>query len=366
MRPAFDSTKQVAAFALLLLLLLAGPWLAGKSFLPEREQIYSSTSWQFGSYPFLDQHIFHEQGDIDIAFMGSSHAWYGINTPVLQKELSRQTGREATVLTLCWFWPGNDALYFIVKDLLAHRRVKMLVFCDEQPDDTSRPQGLAKCWYRFGDGAEDIAGLPLPDRASYYASAMLGLPRNLLSLMRTNLPLDANTLQEDFYMAHYRAANPATRLGSLAIPYDVDTPAHFERFQPVTGATPADVCVYSPQNRTSFVFKGPSVKPRQLYFLRKLVALAQQHGVRLVMLHVPSMNEVNSTQIPERACWPDWLSADVRLVGVPGAKLFAGMSDREKRLLFCDPNHLNINGQEYFTPVITPTLIQLFENETNH
>jgi hypothetical protein len=38
MRPAFSSTKQAAAFALLLLVLLLSPALAGRKFLPSREQ----------------------------------------------------------------------------------------------------------------------------------------------------------------------------------------------------------------------------------------------------------------------------------------------------------------------------------------
>ena len=50
MRPAFASTKQVAAFALLLLLLLLSPALAGKKFLPPREQAYAAQGWGNGPY----------------------------------------------------------------------------------------------------------------------------------------------------------------------------------------------------------------------------------------------------------------------------------------------------------------------------
>jgi hypothetical protein len=51
MSPAFSSTRQAAAFALLLLLLLLLPALAVKSWLPPRDQIYSSLPWGAGAFP---------------------------------------------------------------------------------------------------------------------------------------------------------------------------------------------------------------------------------------------------------------------------------------------------------------------------
>jgi len=54
----------------------------------------------------------------------------------------------------------------------------------------------------------------------------------------------------------------------------------------------------------------------------------------------------------------------VALVGISPATLFEGMTDNGARKLFCDAGHLNQNGQEYFTPLITPTLLQLYDSET--
>jgi hypothetical protein len=55
----------------------------------------------------------------------------------------------------------------------------------------------------------------------------------------------------------------------------------------------------------------------------------------------------------------------VELLGIPPKKLFSGLSDEQVLKLYADPMHLNQNGQRYFTRLITPTLLQLYENSTH-
>src|ERR1017187_7687811 len=81
MRPAFASTQQTAAFALLLLLLLLSPVLAGKKFLPSREQAYATRSWGSAPFPWIQNQIFQETNAIDIVFIGSSHILQAVDTP---------------------------------------------------------------------------------------------------------------------------------------------------------------------------------------------------------------------------------------------------------------------------------------------
>src|ERR1035438_6486827 len=108
MSPGFFSPRHAVALALLLVLILLSPWLAGRSGLPPREQIYSSIPWRTGSFPYMHRQIFEEKGDIDIAFLGSSHMYNDIDTPYVQKQLSEKLGRPATVISLCWVNPGFD------------------------------------------------------------------------------------------------------------------------------------------------------------------------------------------------------------------------------------------------------------------
>jgi hypothetical protein len=362
MRPAFTSTKQAAAFALLLLVVLLLPVLVGKNLLPTREQLYASQGWTSGPYPWIYNQIFEETNAIDVLFIGSSKLYYDIDTPHVQKELSRKLGRPAVVRSICWGGPGYDALNFITQDLLEHRKVRMLVF-DEEHSKNDNIQLQAACWFRFADNYQSLQNLPIPRQCAYYLASIVGLPKNIMGLVRSNIPADLSSAPP-----HYLdAPNPATRLGSVAtrlgfspslVFYDHSP---FVVYDPQTNAQPADVCVFSQQTKENFVFKGPPVPNWQRCFGQKFAALVEAHGTKLVFLHMPVLEEVDSPVIQEREFWPATLHAGVVMMGIPPNKLFAGMTAEQVLYLFVDPLHLNQNGQNYFTWLITPSLLDIFD-----
>ena len=64
----------------------------------------------------------------------------------MQQKLEEKLGRKVVVRTIAWGGNGFDILYFIVKDLLQHRNVRMIVFYDEthlenKTNQASRPIG---------------------------------------------------------------------------------------------------------------------------------------------------------------------------------------------------------------------------------
>jgi hypothetical protein len=366
MRPAFASTQQAAAFAFLLLVLLLLPVLLTKSVLPPREQIYAWSGWDStGPHPYHQQLIFEEKGDIDIAFIGSSQITHAIDTPEVQEKLSAMLGRPATVRTLGWGGAGFDALYITTKDLLQNRRVKMMVIYDEcQTYD--QPNSLAPNFFRLADDADSLAGLPLRLKLDYYDAAILGVPKNLLCLLRSALPADMSPAKMDYVDGLYDADNIVLRLGSIASHHGFNFSALFDDYGPFipytpdNGITPSDVAVYSPETQADFQFSGPPVPDWQLRFGRKFTALARQYGVKLVLLHLPLESDRRSTVIQEREFWPDALRADITMMGIPPATLFKGMSDEDVRKLYCDTWHLNKNGQEYYTSLITPALLKIY------
>jgi hypothetical protein len=80
-----------------------------------------------------------------------------------------------------------------------------------------------------------------------------------------------------------------------------------------------------------------------------------------VLLNIPVYDQRRSPVILERAFWPDLMGANLAMLGVVPAKLFAGLPDEEVQKLFKDPVHFNRNGQQYFTQLITPALLRLYE-----
>ncbi len=367
MRPAFSSTNQAAAFAFLLLVVLLSPVLAGKKLLPSREQSYASMGWVSGPYPYIRQQIFGETGDIDIAFIGSSHLLHCLDARRLQAELSRQLGRPATVRVLGWGGSGFDAVYFMAKDLLAHRRVKLLVIYGDH--DARNRNKSSPVWFRFREDAGALAGLAPAQQANYYFASLVGLPRNLLCLLRPNLPADLHV--RNYWEDHYGSVNLTTNLGSTTSELgfahaDVDHSVPFVSFTPARGATPEETMIYSAATRDHFAFSAEPLPAWEIHFGRLLAALAARHDCRLTLLHIPILEEARSPRIEELAFWPDIFGTNLVMLGVPPARMFAGLSDEEVRKLYFNPGHLNQNGQEYFTSLLVPALLQIYETSSGH
>jgi hypothetical protein len=360
MCPAFSSTRQAAGFALLLLLILLSPELPRRSWLPPRQQVYAHISWGAGAFPYLHDQIFEETGDIDIAFMGPSRIFWGIDTPQVQEQLTAKLGRKAVVRSLCWSGPGLDVFYFVLQDLLEHRKVRVIVFPNCTAGAGNFAQLFTPLYFRMADNAAGLAGLPFRVKLSYYANAILGTPRDLLEALRPNLALiDSDKIS---WPGYTNIANPAHRLGSLAIRESMG--GAFEEFRPQSKARPEDVCVYSEATSQYFRFSGDPITAVQSVFARKIGALARAHGVKLVYLHMPQLNDADTSVIPVQTYWPDLFGQPVTMMGVPCAKLFAGMADQDIRKLFYNYEHFNQNGQQYFTSLITPALIRVYEEQT--
>ena len=369
MPPAFDTSRQAAAFALLLLLLLASPWLADKTFLPGREQTYSSQSIRWEEFPWVQKFIFEETNDIDIAFVGSSHIAVGIDTPYVQQQLDQKLGRHTVVRTVGWSTSGFDSLYFFTKELLAHRHVNTIVFYDECsggiPYEVNKYSAL---WFRFGEGAGVVGGLPWRVQANYYYAAIIGIPRNLLELLSANLPTVPNE-QLTGGLAFLRSPNPEMNLGCYRVhlgfhDFSTDLNTNFVPFIPPPLANPADIQKFNPANAARFKFSDKPLAASQIYFARQFARLAESHGCHLVELHLPLFEDRASPVINESRDWAALMAAPVKLVGIPEKQLFSGLSGAEIKLLFYDPGHFNVNGQRYFTTLVTPALLHVYENHS--
>lgn len=363
MRPAFSSANQTAAFAILLLFLLAAPWLGGRTLLPPREQAYASEGWRWGPYPWIQKQIFEETNDIDIAFMGSSRMDWAINTPSIQQKLDEQEGRKTVVRTIGWAGAGFDTLYFVAKDLLERRHVKMLVFYDEGSGTIPNEEALH--WFRFGDNRGSLAGMPVRDQGVFYFAAVVGMPENILEWLTPNLPEAADNPIPNFCETAMHAANPESRLGSVAARLGfaghLGDNTNFESYVPQTGATPGDVLTYSEATQADFKFSNPPLPAWQTSFARQFGALARAKHVQLVLLHLPVMAEKDAATMSESRYWPDFLQTDVMMMGIPGDRFFARLAPTEIERLYCDPNHLNQNGQTYFTGLLAPALLRAYE-----
>jgi hypothetical protein len=343
MAPAFPSTRHAAALGALLVFLLALPillhWAGGVS----QEEAYRGVSERAGSFDYFRSQIFEEHSDLDILFCGSSLLGNGIDVPYVQRELSRAIGRQASVIELRQSWQGPDMNYFVTRDFLEHRKVKLLVIAaPARVHHSNQPHVQIFRVIRYGDHPGALDGLPLRSRLALYGDYVLGASRQALNLLRRNA-IDPPT------------TSPLTRgpaAGYLGRP--------FVKRQVVVPAIPPASLILSSESRGVFHFDGPPLNAYQLHFLRKTEELAQQHHTLLVILHMPSPSERGMQVIPDRQLMPEVLGTGVAFAGVPSARMFANVPDDQFEDYFED-EHLGLNGYELFTGIVTPALIQLYE-----
>jgi hypothetical protein len=210
-----------------------------------------------------------------------------------------------------------------------------------------------------------LSGLPCREQCIFYFAAIIGMPRNLLDLVRTNLlaPLISDP---NYWEQHYGSASIVKFLGTICaeLGFNHDLGVHFTDFTPFsprTPVTPADTEIYSPAGSNDFEFGTEPLPAWQAHFAGVVANLARTNGCKMVMLNIPVLADAPEMVIRERTFWPRIFPGDFWLIGVPPAKLFGGLTDQELHWLFINSGHFNKNGMKYFTPLITPALLQIYE-----
>ena len=357
MQPPFDSPRQAGWFAALCLLILCGPWLLPSAWLDQRETVYSNASLRLGPYPWLQKKIFQDSGPADLVLAGSSHLWGGVSALELGKRIQDKVGRPAEVFTLGWPWPGYDALYFVIRDLLEKRRVRCLVIYDESCGSGDFHLAAYQ-WLRFQKDWPLIRGLPFRLIMQAYAASVLGVPKLVLSSLRPDGAADPN-LREDYWQNFYKAPPVASQNGTLSsqlgLHYDPTFPP-----APTFASPPAQAVAYESATRGAFRFSGTPLDPLQNHFLEKVVALGKKHGTKIVFLNFPLLDEAQNPEIQEKQCWPDRFGEGVGLLGIRPKDLFRGISEKDRQDLYYDPMHFNAHGQELYTRSILPELGEVY------
>jgi hypothetical protein len=343
MAPPFSSNARAAGFGALLLFFLTLPvtlhWIGGVS----KDQHYRGISERAGAIDYIRRQIFEEPSELDIAFIGSSLMRHCVNPEYVQRELSRALGRKATSIMLAHSWQGPDLAYFISRDLLEQRKVKMLAIpSPARVHRSNQPHVQLFRVARFGDHPGALNGLGIRLRLAIYADYVLGGPRQALNLLRPNL-VDPHA---------GRSMEFGQRFGFQDRPF-------VRRVSPPPAIEPSSI-IYSAQNRDPFRFGNPALNELQLHFLRKTSELARQYGVPLVILHTPSPSEQDMDIVPDRRPTPEVLGDGVYFIGVPSTRLFANVPPAHFEDYFRD-EHMNLNGMELYTTAITPALIEIYE-----
>jgi hypothetical protein len=349
--PAFVSKRQQIWFLALLVCILILPQVITWSGTVSRRNSYEIMPENQGAYSFVMKEVFDNTEDIDILFLGSSILFNGVDTPQVQKELSLKLGRPARVVTFGHYFNSIDILHMQVRDLLERKRVRLVVMSIPRMPYNDGPSTTAHRFFRYSDDKETFDELPFKYQAVLYSSAILRTPQDLLTLVRPN-----GSTPSDF------AQDLGADKSALGMGRD---PLTFERYAPASPQINYSDLIYSDDSREKFRFTGDPIPFYQNVHFDKLIDQLRQHHTSVMMLNIPQYSERHSDKIVERDDWAKRFQMDIPLVGVPPATLFAGLNEEEIEKLHFDEEHLNLNGNEFFTRTVLPAILMVYETHAS-
>lgn len=346
-RPAFSSNRSALAFLILLIITLALPELISSSGAITRRDSYDIMPENQGNYSLVAGEIFENDAPIDLLFIGSSLIWNAVDTPAVQTELSRHMGRPARVFTFGHYFNSFDITYTELRDLLERKHVRMVAISIPRTPFTPGPSTTAYRFIRFDDHPEVVAGLPVGGRASLYACSILRSPRDLLTISRENRS------DESRFAATLGADRAEFGMGRKTETYEpfLPTPPYFS----------SEEAIYAAETADKFQFIDEPLPKHQDHYLDKLVELLREKGVSLMIINVPQYSEIHDQKVVERENWSRRFGTDIPVLGIPPAELYEGLTDSEITKLHYDPEHMNANGNAYYTRAILPAIIKSFE-----
>lgn len=319
------------------------PVLLSWAGLPSREQAYEGITDEAGAVGIQTKQIFYDTHDSDIVLLGSSLLRKGIDPSILEQKFAADLGRPARISVLALNWQGLDLQYFLLRDYLSRHKTSLVVW--NLPAPGSRlyePHIEAYYWVRYGEYSDALQGLSLRMRLALYADMVLGVPKQLIAMLRPNR-LSSEELARDSWN---------NRQGYYGAPFVADhlperTFAANETLMPA--AEGPDIHI-----------SGPKLDPYQLHFAKKIVELLREHHTRFVFLHVPIDIEHNMTAMPELEDWSSALGVNASILGIASARLFEGVNDKRFYHFYID-QHFNENGRELYTNSIVPGLLKAYD-----
>ncbi|MBX9667478.1 MAG: hypothetical protein K2X93_07655 [Candidatus Obscuribacterales bacterium] len=348
--PSISNNSQAFAFAGLVLLLAALPYLIGKFGHVTMRDRFLSMHYQSGAFQHAYWEIYKNKLDVDILFMGGCLMAAGINSLALHQHLG-QINPEMKIAFFVVTLGNQDADYFMLRELLKRRRVRFVVLQTPSVNRSyTTPHPACMFWNATQD--KDM----LSECTSYlkfrmYSQSIFEGLRDLVSIMRHNPTWKL--------CARYRGAIPT---GEWVRMLDGGP---FVEFRPSPVTVPLSELLYS-SNPGAFAFrKNSTMSSYNKRFFMKTIKLLEENEIPFVLLHVPTLDEQGHLVFERDFLKSVCEERRVPLMGISKDRLLGGLSPKEQRLLYSDLSHMNKNGSELFTKTILHGLTQVYRDSTS-
>lgn len=368
MTPSYKSKRMQLIMTGVLLALMSGPLILGKLDLLDSVDMFATS--KIFAIKYLVNQIRKGPAEIDIAFIGSSDLSTSISASIIQQELSEKLGRPATVRNFSA--PLGKAGYSLVvaETLLKTKKVKLLVI-ELQIDGPIQKENLVFNWWQAWAHRKLTAQLPIADQISLYAEAVLGVPQQLLSLVRANDALGlANDLSDQ--LSRIESAHGSFEVkrnfgeAELRLRTYPEDDIFTEKNFAIPAFNPEDLIFRASKdaNPKHFV-QNWNLTEKQIAFYSRIRELAEIQGGKIIFLRVNRPWENTSTaDIPKNI--PDSLKS-VPILVIPETWLTGKYDSETKRLALYNLGHRNLNGMRLFTKAVAPAILQIYsESHESH
>jgi hypothetical protein len=352
LRPAFRTKREGALFVLVVVILLALPFLPKRYFVSQQD-IYRTLPPLYGSWDYFWSEVVPDSAPIDLLFLGDSTIARSIDPNTVRRTLSALSSREPSVFAFSHSASGYDFDYVFMKALLERKKVKRLVLHAEPRIRGSKIWGWIYTLWDLSEHADVLWGLSPSWKFIVYAQAIRALPNHVLMSLRdqgmyasleqekarsTGDPNSRHELYRRYRGAKIQGGDPAMPAPESAVP-------------------PEDLLLHR-VSLPEWVKLEPRLGAYQNHFFDALLRLAQRHGVEVVLLHTPVAWDPRR-EIPIREMAPDSIGYELPIIAASLDQLFPGIDHAP----FFDPDgrHMTAVGAARFTQVMTQALVRLYE-----
>ena len=266
-------------FVLLMLLTACVFWCAVVALPHDKYLRYQSLNDHVAPNAYwIYQRIHRDETPIDVAFVGSSRTGRSVNTARLQRDLAER-GFDVHAVNFHVVKTGRDMHYVIAKELLTHRKVKLLVVeMTELEDRKSHPDFI------FLADPIDVIRAPILINLNYF-SDLARLPGRQTDLFLETRMEGLGLRKPDFVPPAYQGPNLdwTEYLDTLdGKRYPLTTQHSREQMEELRHKQEASITpAVLPQSFENLEFQVPR------HYIASILALAKEQGTKVVFLYAP-------------------------------------------------------------------------------
>jgi len=281
----------------------------------------------------LREEIFKKKNDIDVLLIGDSAFSSTIDAELLERSLSAQVDHNISVVVAEGSREGIDRDYYVLRDFLQHRSIKLVILSGNWNKAKWRPDPTLGY---IGDTMEILSDKAMPKRDRLHVLTQAwshGLRK------WTNF-FGFGVIWEDSHALKGSVGKETYEVNS-------NSPQSFA----------VEPWIFRWDENPNFVLSKDIYDHARTYFFDKIRLLAKSRAAGLVILHTP--NICDATDVIRIPHYDSAIQlSKIPVVGVPSSVLFP--PSVETVGLFKDCIHANQAGARYYTSAIAPVIGELY------